>query len=433
MANQTYAVSGAPIDSKLDDRFAPRPRLPISQWSANKEAAANAVRWQQEGRYSSPDRNRNIALAKADGTFDALRERFNSNNRDRAMDENGNIVVTRLPAAVASTQSAGAVSTRLPTTTFTSAEPIATGTASFSTPSAPSVASPAVVSPAAAAPMLTPSAAASVPTPSNAGSRSVNLGSDKNDAGKALMTTVQQAVKSSVGMGTRALAAEAIPAVIEKIIPATQTGARLSAMASQVPVTASRLPFSTAARNAGGQIVNTAAKVAERAYEAATVGGGPESVVSRQTFKQGARAAAVRGLGQAALQGANRANLVGSALWEGNKLVGKAHSDRYTGDLTAAQAVGYALSGQTPEGLVKDEVAPQDVASTKAFDKLMSARKARANITDPERASKIDDEIVKRTAALKEAVAKRVEKKQLAESEKRTYASAQNYLSGLYR
>lgn len=388
----TYSVSGSPIDPKLDERFAPAPRLPVSQWSANKEAAATAARAVREGRYSGPDRTRNVALAKSDGTFDALRDRFNANNRDRVMDENGNIVVTgpvaaAQNAAAPAAPAATAAPSRLPA--FTPAEPISAGTAGFSASSASSL-TPTV--PAGTTAPFVPNASLAPTNPVDAGR------AKSNDEARALNKTIGQSGFSAAATGLRGLAVNAIPRATD-LVTASQANARLAALATSVPVNSTNFASPTVAKNAGARIVNASAMALERANN--------ESTVARRTFQQIARRRAVDQLGTAALRGASRANAVGSALYEGNKVLGKALSNKDTGDLTAAEAISYALTGQTPEGIAKDDVAPQDAASARAFDKLMSARRARANTTDPNRASKIDAEIVKRTTALREEMANR--------------------------
>jgi hypothetical protein len=88
---QGVAISGAPIDRNLDRRFAPAARPAISQWSADKEFSVAATQAQRSGRYAGASRADNIGRAKADGTFDVLREKFNRENPGQVMDQTGTI------------------------------------------------------------------------------------------------------------------------------------------------------------------------------------------------------------------------------------------------------------------------------------------------------------------------------------------------------
>jgi hypothetical protein len=88
---QGVAISGAPIDRSLDQRFARAARPGISQWSADKEFSVASSQAQRAGRYAGANRAENIGRAKADGTFDVLREKFNRENPGQVMDETGAI------------------------------------------------------------------------------------------------------------------------------------------------------------------------------------------------------------------------------------------------------------------------------------------------------------------------------------------------------
>lgn len=277
---------------------------------------------------------------------------------------------------------------------------------------APASASPAAAPTAASASSarlpagFTPAAPSE--TPAVAGPRAAPLEpantSGPVDRGANVAQTISQGVVSGLATGARQLGVSGAKAALG-YVPLTQAAGRLAALATSVPVNAANFSSPSAASNAGAKVLNASAKAMEKGWETAVKQGAKP--VSREVFKNAARSAAIDTLATTGARAASRANLVGSALWEGNKVVGKALSDKDTGDLTAAEAVGYALSGRTPEGVLKDEIAPQDAASTRAFDKLMSARRARANVTDPKRAAKIDEEIAKRTANLREEMAKR--------------------------
>jgi hypothetical protein len=129
----TVSVSGAPIDRGRDLRFAPNARLPVSGWSANKEAAAVAGRNVREGAYSGPSRAQNVAAAMADGTFSTLQTKFNAENPGQFMDDAGTITGQAAAARPILNSVTTPAASRLPQ--LTAAE-IASG-ASVSVPGAP--------------------------------------------------------------------------------------------------------------------------------------------------------------------------------------------------------------------------------------------------------------------------------------------------------
>jgi hypothetical protein len=89
----------------------PQSRLPrISDWSASKEAAANAARAARESELSG--RAANVAKAKADGTFSSIRDKFNVAGGPTVMDANGQITgrptASRLPQLTEAEKASGA-------------------------------------------------------------------------------------------------------------------------------------------------------------------------------------------------------------------------------------------------------------------------------------------------------------------------------------
>jgi hypothetical protein len=90
----------------------------------------------------------------------------------------------------------------------------------------------------------------------------------------------------------------------------------------------------------------------------------------------------------------------GLMLAAANKAVGVAESDEMTGNLSSLEGRLYGAAGVTPEGILGDEVAPQDAESTKRSDALQAALRARRNVGSG-RLPQVEAEVTARKQDLK--------------------------------
>jgi hypothetical protein len=90
----------------------------------------------------------------------------------------------------------------------------------------------------------------------------------------------------------------------------------------------------------------------------------------------------------------------GLMLAAADKALGIAESDEMTGTLGSLEGRLYGAAGVTPEGILGDEVAPQDAESTKRSDALQAALRARRNVGSG-RLPQVEAEVTARKQDLK--------------------------------